>query len=189
MLEPPTMLRPDPVPDEHLAELWGRGDRTAPTELYRRYGQRIFKFLVVRTQSLQDAEELNQVVWEKADRAIVNFRPETGTFRAWLYKIADNARKDLFRSALMKLRRLTDPDPETLLTVPAVEEVGDPAFARKVKQALPSLSKNQRTTLIMTADGLSDSEIAMALDCSPDTVRSHRRRGREKLEKITGGAP
>lgn len=74
--------------DEELAARCRRKDHAAFTEIVDRYKHRIH-WLVRRMVGSRDDEDITQEVFIRAYEAIPRLR-NTGTFRAWLYKIAHN---------------------------------------------------------------------------------------------------
>ncbi|HVA88233.1 MAG TPA: sigma-70 family RNA polymerase sigma factor [Chloroflexota bacterium] len=92
-----------------------QADPTAFGALYERYRDRVFWYLLTRTDTAVDAEDLLQIVFLKALDALAQYRPEKGPFSAWLFGIARNT------AATFHARRLPtvawDLVPEILLPV------------------------------------------------------------------------
>jgi RNA polymerase sigma-70 factor (ECF subfamily) len=61
-----------------------RTDRTAFGEIYERYVDRIYAYLLYRTGSPQDAEDLTQRVFSQALAAVESHDPEAGSTGGWL---------------------------------------------------------------------------------------------------------
>src|SRR5438309_9759300 len=66
--------------DEELAAA-AVSDRSAFAELYRRYADRVYRYLLAHTGGLDDAQELTAETFLTALQAIGQFRP--GRFAAW----------------------------------------------------------------------------------------------------------
>lgn len=73
------------------------GDAEAFGLLYDAFAQRIFRFIKLKIQNQQDAEDALQEVFVKAHRGLTNLKVDNLNFSAWLYKIASNTINDKFR--------------------------------------------------------------------------------------------
>jgi RNA polymerase sigma factor (sigma-70 family) len=70
-----------------------------------------------------------------------------------------------------------------LVAEPAGE--ADPVSELTLAQLLAHLAPRQRAVLHMTVvEGMTDTEVSLALGLSPGTVRAHRRRAREHIARI-----
>ncbi len=87
------------VSDEDEAALVSAAqqDMTAFASLYERYQDRIYAYLRTRTTSPDDAADLTQQVFLQAIGALTQYRPQRGSFAAWLFGIARNAAIDFHR--------------------------------------------------------------------------------------------
>src|SRR5215469_1548083 len=65
-----------------------QADPRAFAALYDRYRDRIYWYLLTRTSTLEDADDLLQLVFLKALDALGQYRPARGPFAAWLFGIA-----------------------------------------------------------------------------------------------------
>lgn len=154
-----------------------RTDRAAFGRLYERYTDRIYTYLLYRTGSPQDAEDLMQRVFSQAFAALETFTPEGGSVRAWLFTIAHNLLANYYRT---RARRPSAPleaaanavDP--MLPLEGLEAQED---AREVRRALSRLSEErQHLILLKYAVGLSNAEIGRVLGKSEGAVKSLIRR-------------
>ena len=84
--------RPNLVTDEDLAK--AASDREAFAQLYERYVERVYRWAVQHV-GVDYAEDVTQEVFAKAFRAIGSFRGQS--FAAWLFTIAQNSAKDLWK--------------------------------------------------------------------------------------------
>ncbi len=80
-----------------LVEKAKNGDAEAFGQLYDAFTQKIFKFIRLKIQDQQDAEDVLQEVFIKAYRGLQNLKMDGLNFNAWLYKIASNTINDKFR--------------------------------------------------------------------------------------------
>ncbi len=66
-------------------------------ELYDRYMPRVYRYLVTRTASPEEAADLTQAVFMKALDALPKYRTGQAPFAAWIFRIARNAATDAHR--------------------------------------------------------------------------------------------
>ena len=82
------------------ADLVGRaraGEVEAFAELYRRYFDSIFRYLRLRTERDEDAEDLAETVFLSAYQSLGRYREQGWPFSAFLYRVARNALTDHYR--------------------------------------------------------------------------------------------
>jgi RNA polymerase sigma factor (sigma-70 family) len=124
------------------------------------------------------AEELAQEALIRACRDWSKVRSMQSS-RAWLRRVAVNCANSYFRRRAAERRARDRLEAERFAAI-----AHDPADALVVRQALVSLSPRQRTVLLMRYfDDLSVNDIASALDCSENTVKSLLRRGLAALRE------
>lgn len=154
-----------------------RTDRAAFGEIYERYVDRIYAYLLYRTGSPPDAEDLTQRVFSQALAAIDTHDPETGSAGGWLFTIAHNLLANYHRT---RARR-----PSARLEAAAYAE--DPALplegleaeedARAVRRAMEQLSpERQHLILLKYVVGLSNAEIGRVLGKTEGAIKSLLRR-------------
>ena len=83
--------------DGHLVRQTLEGDREAFGRLYDLYLPRIYRYLYHRTFHRETAEDLTSRCFLKALEKLESYRPDRGSFSAWLYRIAANSLVDHFR--------------------------------------------------------------------------------------------
>jgi RNA polymerase sigma-70 factor (ECF subfamily) len=76
--------------DDTALVLAARRQRTAFAPLYHRYRDRVYWYVRTRTPGDDDAADLTQQIFVRALDGIARFRPERGTFAAWLFTIGRN---------------------------------------------------------------------------------------------------
>jgi len=188
-------------PDRTLASRAGRGDRRALMELYERYRSRLFGYLTRSLGNASLAEDVFQDVWIKVMQKIGTYRPGTGTFRAWLFRVAANAAVDRLRREAVRSgpeldapahggeeRRvdlIASPDPG-----PEQAGVGR-VFARDLSSALNELSAKQKAAVLLRhQQGLSYPEIARAMSVREGTAKTLVHRGVLRLRaELSDWAP
>lgn len=83
-------------PDEALAgAALDQPDAFGP--LYERYLSRVYRYLLARVGTRDEAADLTQTVFMRAFGSLSGFRPERAPFSAWLFRIARNAATDSLR--------------------------------------------------------------------------------------------
>ncbi len=162
-------------------------DRDAFRELYERYAGRI-KGAMIRSGARNDeadetAQEAMLAIWRKAD----TFDPARAPASAWIFTIARNRRIDMLRKTNRPMPDPNDPlyapDPPT----PAEAEVAIEMRNAKVRDALSSLSTDQRTAVHLAFfEGLSHAEVAKSMDTPVGTVKSRLRLAAARLRGALG---
>lgn len=74
-----------------------QGDSQAFGQIYDNFAQRIFKYVRLKIQNRQEAEDVLQEVFVKAYQGLNSLSLENLNFSAWLYKVASNTINDYFR--------------------------------------------------------------------------------------------
>jgi RNA polymerase sigma-70 factor (ECF subfamily) len=162
--------------DVELCSYAAAGERRAFGELVRRHGSAVRGLLRRMGAQAAEADDTAQDAFLAAFERIAEFRGE-GTFAGWVKKIA--ARQYLRR--LQRDRKLTafaQEDVEEEADVSA----GDADHRIDLDEALKGLSAAERVCVSMCyGAGLSHAEAAEALNLPLGTVKSHVKRGLEKL--------
>ena len=162
--------------DVELCSYAAAGERRAFGELVRRHGSAVRGLLRRMGAQVAEADDTAQDAFLAAFERIAEFRGE-GTFAGWVKKIA--ARQYLRR--LQRDRKLTafaQEDVEEEADVSA----GDADHRIDLDEALKGLSAAERVCVSMCyGAGLSHGEAAEALNLPLGTVKSHVKRGLEKL--------
>jgi RNA polymerase sigma-70 factor (ECF subfamily) len=162
--------------DVELCSHAAAGERRAFGELVRRHGSAIRGLLRRMGAQAAEADDVAQDAFLAAFERITEFRGE-GTFVGWVKRIAA-------RQYLRRLQR------EKRLSVLATEGEEDETGTRSVDaenridldEALNALSAAERLCVSMCyGAGLSHGEAADALNLPLGTVKSHVKRGLEKL--------
>src|SRR5512136_3149614 len=83
--------------DAELITLAQRGEVNAIGRLYDRHRERIFRYLWIRLDDRQLAEDMTGDVFMRMLAALPRYRMQGLPFRAWLYRIAHNLLVDYFR--------------------------------------------------------------------------------------------
>ena len=160
--------------DVELCSLAATGERRSFGELVRRHGSAVRGVLRRMGAQGAEADDVAQDAFLTAFERISEFRGE-GTFAGWVKKIAAR----LYLRRLQRERRLG------AMTAEAVEDEtprSDADAAIDLDGALQALNAAERICVTMCfGAGLSHSEAAEALNLPLGTVKSHVKRGLEKL--------
>ena len=169
--------------DVELAALAAAGQRAAFGELVRRHGSAVRALVRRMGADAALADDIAQDACLVAFERIAEFRGE-GTFQAWLKRIAS-------RLYLKRVRREVS---RALEQDPSDEEAGGThggADARlDLDEALRSLAPSERVCVSLCyGAGFSHAEAAELLNTPLGTVKSHVKRGLDKLrERLAGGS-
>jgi RNA polymerase sigma-70 factor (ECF subfamily) len=178
-------------PDAQLVALCLRGHDSAWEQLVRRHANRLYQLFYRFTGNQQESEDLTQETFLRIYQVLGSYRPEAGSFRAWLTSVGRNLLIDHYRRR--RQDRQTDsledatgtgwerasvaPGPETLTR--QVE------LSKQVEQALRRLRPELREAVILRdLQGLEYREIQQILGVPEGTVKSRINRGRAELARI-----
>jgi len=162
--------------DVELCSFAATGERRAFGELVRRHGSAVRGVLRRMGAQGAEADDVAQDAFLTAFERIAEFRGE-GTFAAWVKKIAAR----IYLRRLQRDRRLSSMTAEAIEDEPEVPR-GDADANIDLEEALKALSEAERLCVSMCfGAGLSHTEAAEALNLPLGTVKSHVKRGLEKL--------
>jgi len=186
--------------DKLLLERCRNGDKTALNEMVSTYWDRIFSRVFGLLRNREDAEEVTQDTFIRAQRGLESFRGDA-SFSTWLYQIATNLAHNRYwfwwrrkRHASVSLdQSLTDDDATSLHDVlpspepnpgqlQATQELVD-----EVAKAMSMINAAHREILTLrNVKNLSYEEIGQALGINVGTVKSRIARARESLRAAMG---
>ena len=169
--------------DVELCTHAATGERRAFGELARRHGSAVRYLLRRMGAQAAESDDVAQDAFLAAFERIAEFRGE-GTFAGWVKKIA----------ARQYLRRIQRDKRILAIAAEGVEEAdvsaGDADHRIDLDEALRGLSAAERLCVSMCyGAGLSHGEAAEALNLPLGTVKSHVKRGLEKLRTRLAPAP
>jgi RNA polymerase sigma factor (sigma-70 family) len=164
-----------------VARVVANDDRAAFTHLLRRH-QGLVRAQLRRLCKGDHgwADDLAQECFLQAWRKIDQFRNEA-RFSTWLYRIA--------YTCFLQAQRGRAPDEVAAAGAPQFEGAteSDPALALDLARALGQLAEGERDALIHCYHlDLSHEEAASVLGMPVGTVKSHIKRGKDKLKQLLG---
>ncbi len=174
----PTWASDDEV---QLAERFRQGDETVLRDVYDRYGGLVYRLGLSCLSSHHEAEDVTQATFVAAWRGRQTYDPDRGTLAGWLLGIARRQVVDRIR-VLNRERGLAAAVRQTetgYSEVPVPERVVDRLV---VVDELHRLSPEQRRVVELAFfDDLTHLQIAGVTGLPLGTVKSHIRRGLERL--------
>ena len=167
--------------DERTLIEAAQADPARFVDLYERHFHQVYGYVIRRTGSRAEAEDITSQVFERALSHLSKFEWRGAPFVAWLYRIAANALTDR--------RRQTERDSGELPPdVPDESESGEIERRAMLFQLVERLPDVQRQVIEMRfVDGRSIREIAAALDRSDGAVKQLQLRALENLRRSMGG--
>jgi RNA polymerase sigma-70 factor (ECF subfamily) len=163
--------------DVELAALAAAGQRAAFGELIRRHGSAVRALVRRMGADAATADDVAQDACLTAFERIAEFRGE-GTFQAWVKRIAS-------RLYLKRIKRALPLDANADVAQEAHDPAPPSADARlDLDDALASLAPAERVCVSLCyGAGFSHAEAAQALNTPLGTVKSHVKRGLDKLRE------
>ena len=158
-------------------------DPRAFAPLYARYARPIYRYCYRRLGNHEAAEDATSQTFTKALASLARY--QEGTFRGWLFTIANNVVTDLYRRQrpqvgleMVEATPDAEPGPEEALL--ASEE------RQTVQWMLQRLRPEQRRVVELRLAGLTGPEIAQVLERRPEAVKSTQFRAYARLRTLLG---
>lgn len=175
--------------DAELLVAASEGDRDAFGVLFQRYVRQITSYGVRRCANSEEVADLVAETFMTALSASGRYRPETPTALPWLFGIA---RRILYRqrrraAGLARLRvkagntypRYTGSEEDAINSA-----IDASRQAPVIEAALAQLPPSEREVLELVAhDGLTPSEVAVAIDITPNAARLRLSRARKRMRR------
>jgi len=163
------------------------GDSSAFGSLYDRYQPAIYRFIVVKVGSREEAEDITHHVFLSAWQKVRTYKHRGHPFSSWLYQIARNMVIDHYRSKKddVSLDKL---DPESSI-IPAVaqSDLSIKLQLEKVHVAIKELKPDYQDVIILRfIEDLPLKETAAILKKSEGAVKLAQHRAIRELKKKLG---
>ena len=163
------------------------GDEAALSELYTLYFPRVYRYILARTGSTYDAEDLTEEVFMRVLEAIERFQWRDVPFSAWLFRIAHNAlisqrRKDTARGRTAPLLDVLANDSR------GPDELVENRLAlNEIMLAAEQLPEAQRQVIALRfSAALSVAETAQAMGKGEGNVKVIQHKAISKLREMMG---
>jgi RNA polymerase sigma-70 factor (ECF subfamily) len=164
-----------------------RTDRSAFSELYEAHAARVYHYLLARTSSPAEAEELSSRVFLNALSRLDQYSGR-GSFQAWLMTIARNLLFNWYRD---RGRQPPTEDLDAAVAVPADVPTPESRLEQneriaRVREVVSGLSADrQRLISLKYVDGLANAEIGRIMGRSEGAVKAlHHRTLRELQQRL-----
>ncbi len=161
------------------------GDREAFSDLVRKYQKPLYAMIYRMVGNREDASDLIQKAFIKAFVGLKSFQRRS-TFKTWLYQIAINLAKNVYRDRA-RIEQVSIDDivikrhPRTLETLIINEN------RQLLRQALAGLPEKQRLTLMLRVQSEKKfEEIAEIMKCSIGTAKANYHHAVQKLKAVMG---
>jgi RNA polymerase sigma-70 factor, ECF subfamily len=178
------MTNDHPMDDDfQLLDRCIAGDREAFDELVLKHQKPLFSLLYRMVSDADDAADILQKTFVKAFTGIQGFERRS-SFRTWLYQIAINLAKNLYRDRSRAAKVSLDDviirrDPKTLESL-IRKETRD-----RLYKALTALPEKQRLTVMLRVqEQKTFDEIAGIMQCSVGTSKANYHHGVQKLKAM-----
>jgi RNA polymerase sigma-70 factor (ECF subfamily) len=187
--------------DGDLARRIAGGDEAAFMTAYDAHAPMLYgaiaRLLSDREAAAEIVQETYLTLWQRA----AQYRPEAGSLRTWLMRIARNRALDRLRAEARRPRLVPVPEavgPGGGSTADVLVEIDDgpgPGLERRwtqavVRTAVAGMPADERSVLVLAYDeGLSQSQIATRLALPVGTVKSRTRRAMARLRETLGSVP
>jgi RNA polymerase sigma-70 factor (ECF subfamily) len=173
--------------EEQLIRSAVGGDSSAFGSLYDRYQPAIYRFIVVKVGSREEAEDITHHVFLSAWQKVGTYKHRGHPFSSWLYQIARNLVIDHYRAKHddVSLDKL---DPDSSI-IPAVEhiDVEMKMQLEKVSAAIKELKPDYQDVIILRfVEDLPLKEVAAILKKSEGAIKLAQHRAIIELKKKLG---
>lgn len=177
--------RPEDWPDEQLLAAYGAGDERAARVLMVRLTPRLFAVSVRMLRDRAEAEDVVQETMLRLWRAAPGWVAGQAQVSTWAHRVASNLSIDrLRRRRSVDLEAAGEPEDDR----PGAEaQMIEDTRQTALRRAIAELPERQALALTMRhLDGLSNPDIAAALEIGVEAVESLTARAKRKLAEVLG---
>lgn len=168
--------------DFELIDAAARGERAAFATLIERHYDRFFRIAWRMTGNRADAEDIAQDICAGLPARLAQFRGDAKV-STWLTRIAVNATTDRLRARAREGARNRQWGEVTSAQAAADAEAAERrAWLAEAMQTLPE--DIRATVVLVSGEGLSQAEAAVALDTAPGTIAWRMSEAKRRLRDI-----
>ncbi|MCB1659552.1 MAG: sigma-70 family RNA polymerase sigma factor [Pseudomonadales bacterium] len=177
--------------DEQLMLAYQAGQQKAFDELYQRYRQPIFAYLMRNIGSQMQAEEVYQEVWLSLIKQRTRYTA-TSSFRSYLFCIAHSRLMDFYRQQGKLSANDSIDEGELELVACALQQpdsqLEQQRLIARLQWCISQIPEEQRAVLVLKLESeLSLQSIAEQLNIAFETLKSRFRYAQAKLQRCLGG--
>lgn len=141
-------------------------------------------FLRSRDDAMDIGQEAFLRCWKNRGGSV-----QISNMKAWIYRVALNAARDLKRSAWKRKSRVMPEQEPAGVVRSGFEIVQDEEERRRVREAVQALRSEEREVFLLRQNGeLTYEEIAESVDRPVGTVKTQMRSALQKLKELLGDA-
>ncbi len=172
--------------EEYTLAHRAKTEDAAFTLLYERYFPKIYAYVFRRIGQVQTTEDIVSATFEKVFLHLDQFKPGSGTFQAWVYRIATNQVIDHIRKHKRVILVAPEDFPEPLHSAQDdVEEIIKKQDAEAIRTGIQQLPERyQKVITLKYFSQLSTLELAEILNISPNNVGVLVCRALKKLQHV-----
>ncbi|MDB5204187.1 MAG: putative Sigma-70 family, polymerase ECF-type sigma factor [Candidatus Taylorbacteria bacterium] len=183
--------------DQEIIESYIEGNKESLNILVNKYLSHIYNFVKRLYNNESDATDITQEVFIKVWKNIRKYNPNQN-FKTWLFTIARNTTVDWMRKKkVYTFSDLESPDDDESFGDKLIdsEPLPEAIFTQKelktnLEKLLIVLHPDQKTVILLhISEDMTFDEISKVLKKPLNTIKSHYRRGIEKLRKNIVNAP
>jgi len=154
--------------------------------LYDQYQPAIYRFILLKISDKTATEDLTHQVFLSAWQNIENYKFRGFPFSSWLYRIANNAVIDYYRT---EKKNINLENIEEAAAVNNLEEKIDQKIELNIiKAAIKELPDEQQSIIIMKfVEEMNNGEIAAILGKNEGAIKTAQHRSLENIKKIVNG--
>jgi RNA polymerase sigma-70 factor (ECF subfamily) len=162
--------------DRHLS-----GDREAFNDLVRKHQRPLYAMLYRMVSDPDDAADILQKTFVKAFRGVAGFERRS-SFRTWLYQIAINLAKNLYRDR-SRLQHVPLDDVVIRRDPKTLDALARKQVRQRLLAAMTELPEKQRLTVMLRVQQQRTfEEIACIMGCTLGTAKANYHHGVKKLK-------
>jgi RNA polymerase sigma-70 factor (ECF subfamily) len=169
--------------DETLFSRFLKGDISAFENLYSRYRESLYTYLLRSSGNHAEADDIYQDAWSRVIHANTPFT--TGSFKAYIFKIARNLQIDNHRRSHLHLVGDNEQIEAVADSTPSIERLidGEDCGERLLGEVAVLPMEQRDAFLLKEESGLSLEQIAAMLNVGHETIKSRLRYAMKRLRE------